>query len=1456
MNRSSPDEPRKDSDARAGLSQAAIELDILGEKVRLLFSNARAANFTILYGILVIYVVFLLTHPSWSITLWALFMGSVSVVRLWMVKRYQADDAKQPRHVQRYLDHYTLASVLVGLGWGALLVVFFPEVSPGIKTFLLAVAMGVAAGAVTVLASDMRAYMAYTLPIMLSGGYVAFREQTIGYVALIPLMAVFYLMLIRTVRNSIDMINGSLRLRFENEQLTHRAEVASQAKSEFLANISHEIRTPMNGVLGTIQLLRNDTLIPSQQRLLQMASQAAETLMGLIDNVLDFSAIEKGELHIDTVSFDLREVIDEVASVFAPRANEKGLGFSVSIAPDLPGAVAGDASRLKQLLSNLLDNACKFTEQGEVVFTASLLARDSAGYRVELVIRDSGPGIPEVIKTSVFDAFTQGDSSTTRIYGGSGLGLAVTNNIVSLMGGELQLQSGSGRGTRFQILLPFTAVHESALEAVRTAGAGSPAEFPGGPTSGSVPPRISGRVLLVEDDPINRSIGLAMLKKLGLEAQAVVDGRDAVETFAADAFDLILMDCHIPNLDGFQTCERIREIEAGTDGGRRVPIIALTADVQDGVVARCHASGMDGYIPKPLRLAALERNLANWLAVPEPRNGAVPEQLLSGIESGMSSPLIDQAVMDQLQAIGTDVWRESVGGYLNRTPDEILALRNSIELKDPERLWHVAHNLKSASASLGSPRLAKLFSTLEAAGRTQRLDHAESLMPYIESNAVSFLDALASMLDDGVYPDAPPATKARNGLSVLLVDDDPLFRLATGAALRRQGYECAVLDSGRAALQRVGEKIPDLIMLDAVMPELDGFEVCRRMRDMMTLHDVPIMMVTGLDDLESINRAYQAGATTFVIKPLNYTHLDHRIRFLHRVARDAADLRASRARLAAAHRIARIGFWRWNSGTDEFEMSEELLRMCGLEQPVGLHSRRLYAERINGEDRFRFEQSLENAFEQRSESVTDYRLMPGGSAVLHVQQQIDLADSGVSKEIFLGTVQDVTRQKESEHEIIRLAYTDTLTGLGSRAYFQQRLTEALHLAERHSDECALLFLDLDGFKDINDSLGHDSGDELLKTIARRLQASLRNIDSVTRFGGDEFCFLLEELREETDAALTAERLLDAIAEPVVLKGRELTPHASIGVAIYPRDGADASLLLKAADNAMYAAKRDGKHRYAFYRPELTVQAERRLMFEQELRRAIAGDELELHYQPQVRMSNGALFGFEALVRWRHPEKGLIYPDQFITLAEKAGMIIELEKKVMELACRQITEWNRCGLPHFHVAVNISPSHFASAQLLKSVRECLAREELGMNQLELEITESSIQVVDDIMPILNGIGELGIDISIDDFGTGYSSLGSLKNLPVNRLKIDREFIKDIEEDSKSSYFVGSIIGLAHALGLEVIAEGVESMEALRILEGLGCDIVQGYYFSRPIPEADVRKLLHETKGVWPPWMHRD
>lgn len=193
---------------------------------------------------------------------------------------------------------------------------------------------------------------------------------------------------------------------------------------------------------------------------------------------------------------------------------------------------------------------------------------------------------------------------------------------------------------------------------------------------------------------------------------------------------------------------------------------------------------------------------------------------------------------------------------------------------------------------------------------------------------------------------------------------------------------------------------------------------------------------------------------------------------------------------------------------------------------------------------------------------------------------------------------------------------------------------------------------------------------------------------------------------------------------------------------------------------------------------------------------------------------------------------------------------------MELACRQITEWNRCGLPHFHVAVNISPSHFASAQLLKSVRECLAREELGMNQLELEITESSIQVVDDIMPILNGIGELGIDISIDDFGTGYSSLGSLKNLPVNRLKIDREFIKDIEEDSKSSYFVGSIIGLAHALGLEVIAEGVESMEALRILEGLGCDIVQGYYFSRPIPEADVRKLLHETKGVWPPWMHRD
>ncbi len=686
--------------------------------------------------------------------------------------------------------------------------------------------------------------------------------------------------------------------------------------------------------------------------------------------------------------------------------------------------------------------------------------------------------------------------------------------------------------------------------------------------------------------------------------------------------------------------------------------------------------------------------------------------------------------------------------------------------------------------------------------------------------------------------------------TLLLVDGDPSFRLATTASLRRMGLRCIEAVNGQAALESLEKATPNMILLDAELPRLSGFDLCRLIREYDAMHHVPIMIMTGAKDSDAVHRAYEAGATTFISKPLDYTLLYHQLRFMIRVAGEVAELRERLACLSTAYRIARIGYWRWDSRSDEFELSEQLKSMCGLPPSCDRISRLMFAERIHEQDRHKFERSFNNAQGGGRLAETDFRLLDNGPKSLQIHQRIERVNHTSRETDLIGTIQDVTRQKETEAQVAKLAYTDTLTGLGSRTYLLHRLQECISTATRKKSQCTILFLDLDGFKDINDSMGHDAGDEFLKIVAERIRSNLRKSDFAARFGGDEFCIILDELNKEFDAASAAQHLLDTISVPLNLYGRQLVPRASIGVAIHPKDGNNATTLLKSADNAMYAAKGDGKHSYAFYRPELTLQAEQRLIIEQELRLAIEQNQLEIHYQPQVSLLDGRLHGVEALVRWQHPKHGLVYPDKFIPVAEKTGLIIPLERKVLEMACRQTNSWHEQGLSGVHLAVNISPQHFACPTLIDTVQQCLSAANLQPQRLELEITESSIQIAGKITPNFRALGSLGINIAIDDFGTGYSSLGSLKDLPVTRLKIDRVFIKDIVNDIKSSIFVGSIIGLAHALGMEVIAEGAEHIEQIEILHGLGCNVVQGYYFSRPLTGEQIYKMVNENAMHWP------
>jgi len=445
----------------------------------------------------------------------------------------------------------------------------------------------------------------------------------------------------------------------------------------------------------------------------------------------------------------------------------------------------------------------------------------------------------------------------------------------------------------------------------------------------------------------------------------------------------------------------------------------------------------------------------------------------------------------------------------------------------------------------------------------------------------------------------------------------------------------------------------------------------------------------------------------------------------------------------------------------------------------------------------------------------------------------------------LVTIKDLTSLKESEQHIRRLAYKDTLTGLANRLEFERRVKQATRMARRRGKKLAILFFDLDGFKDVNDSLGHAAGDEMLCEIAERIKSAVRETDLVARLGGDEFCVLLENIEQPHEASIAAQKCLVAISGAYTILGRELQPMASVGITLYPDDGKTYAALLQSADSAMYAAKHAGKGCYAFYSPELTTTAQQRMAIEQEIRSAVRNGDFELHYQPQIELHSGRMVGVEALVRWKHPERGLILPGEFISVVERIGLIEELGEWVLREACRQTARWSRAGLPELKVAVNISGLHFQQGRIVTPVRQTLEETGLKPHLLELEVTETALQTEDEAVDTFRQLKELGVRLAIDDFGTGFSCLNSIRQLPLNCLKVDHTFIRDLVRDVENSSIVATIVAMGRAMGLTVVAEGVEEIEQVRYLSGLGCAQGQGYYFSRPVAAAEIPLLADKS-----------
>ena len=436
----------------------------------------------------------------------------------------------------------------------------------------------------------------------------------------------------------------------------------------------------------------------------------------------------------------------------------------------------------------------------------------------------------------------------------------------------------------------------------------------------------------------------------------------------------------------------------------------------------------------------------------------------------------------------------------------------------------------------------------------------------------------------------------------------------------------------------------------------------------------------------------------------------------------------------------------------------------------------------------------------------------------------------------------VMEREQNQKRIQDLAYTDALTNLSSRAHFYINIEELVKLSVRKKNKFALLYIDLDNFKTVNDSLGHDVGDLLLKQVALRLKSACREIDYIARLSGDEFCIAVNNVMDDYSAAHVAKRCLELISKPVELAGRKFTPACSIGIAHYPDDGVDLQTIIKAADTALYSAKDLGKNRYAFYKKELTDKAEYRFKIEQYLREAIENQQLSLVYQPKIDIHSGRIIGVEALSRWYHPLLGQISPIDFISMAEQIGMIKPLTEWVLKTACSQATLWKKAGFPPIIMAVNISPSHFLDSDLVPLVTRVINETGILPGDLELEVTEGVIQTNPENLAVFEHLKELGVLLAIDDFGVGYSSFASLKHLNVDFLKIDKYFIDDMLVDHKAKLLVGSMIEMGHNLEHKITAEGIESEEQLTMLQELGCDYAQGYFFSKPVSANDISTLL--------------